>query len=81
MVIQITSRLPKGLERKFMIAGNVIKKYPIICVPEGMKGESSYLLRLALTAVLGFLSIIIFVTCHYIPVAKDIRIFIGLVTT
>lgn len=72
-----------GLERKFTIAGSVIKKHLITCVPARVKGESSYLLSLAVTTALGFLSIImqekVFVSRHcglynkYIPVTKGIH--------
>lgn len=64
-VIEIISRLPEGLERKFTIAGIVIKKHPITCVLGGVKGESSNFPSLAFTAALGFPSIIMFVTCHF----------------
>lgn len=64
-VIKITSRLPESLERKFTIAGMVIKKHHIIREPGGMKGESSCFPSLALKAAPVFLSIIVFVTCHF----------------
>lgn len=83
MFAESTSRLPKGLERKFTIAGSVIIKHPITCAPGGVKGDSSYLLSLALIAALGYLSIIaqekVFVRYHYglyityVPIVKDIH--------